>query len=88
MAKRLRSDGRGCRNKRKCKNSLTYAAALNNVDVFAANIRNAYLQTPSSQKDYIVCGAEFGIENMGKIALIHRTLYGGKSAGTLMHETP
>jgi hypothetical protein len=68
--------------------AFTYAAALNNVDVFAANIRNAYLQTPSSQKDYIVCGAEFGIENMGKIALIHRTLYGGKSAGTLMHETP
>ena len=60
--------------------AFTYAA-LNNVDVCAADIRNAYLQAPSSQKDYIVCGAEFGIENMGKIALIHRALYGGKSAG-------
>jgi hypothetical protein len=60
--------------------AFTYAA-LNNLDVCAADIRNAYLQAPSSQKDYIICGAEFGIENIGKVALIHRALYGGKSAG-------
>jgi hypothetical protein len=34
--------------------AFTYAA-LNGLDVFAADIRNAYLQAPSSQKDYIVC---------------------------------
>ena len=56
-------------------------AALNGLDVYAADIRNAYLQAPSSQKDYIVCGPEFGLENEGKVALIHRALYGGKSAG-------
>ena len=44
--------------------TLTYAA-LNNLDVFAADIRNAYLQAPSSQKDYIICGPEFGVENIG-----------------------
>ena len=33
--------------------ALTYAA-LNGVDVVAANIRNAYLQATSSQKDYII----------------------------------
>jgi hypothetical protein len=60
--------------------AFTYAA-LNGIDVYAADIRNAYLQAPSSQKDYIVCGPEFGIENVGKVALIHRVLYGGKSAG-------
>jgi hypothetical protein len=60
--------------------AFTYAA-LNGLDVFAADIRNAYLQAPSSQKDYIICGPEFGIENVGKVALIHRALYGGKSAG-------
>ncbi len=60
--------------------SFTYAA-LNGLDVCAADIRNAYLQALSSQKDYIVCGPEFGIENVGRIALIHRALYGGKSAG-------
>ena len=38
----------------------TYAA-LNGLDVFAADIRNAYLQAPSSQKDFIICGEEFGL---------------------------
>jgi hypothetical protein len=60
--------------------AFTYAA-LNDLDIFAADIKNAYLQAPSSQKDYIVCGPEFGIENVGKLALIHRAIYGGKSAG-------
>jgi hypothetical protein len=60
--------------------AFTYAA-LNGLEIFAADIRNAYLQAPSSQKDFIICGNEFGIENVGKVALIHRALYGGKSAG-------
>ena len=60
--------------------ALTYAA-LNDLEVYAADIRNAYLQAPSSQKDYIICGPEFGIENIGKKALIRRALYGGKAAG-------
>ena len=60
--------------------ALTYAA-LNGLDVTAADIRNAYLQAPSSRKDYILCGPEFGIENLNKRALIKRALYGGKTAG-------
>ena len=60
--------------------SLTYAA-LNSLEVFACDIQNAYLQTPSSEKHYIVCGIEFGLENVGKRALIIRALYGGKRAG-------
>ena len=60
--------------------ALTYAA-LNDIDVNAADIRNAYLQAPTSEKHYIVCGLEFGLENVGKRALIRRALYGGKSAG-------
>lgn len=60
--------------------ALTYAA-LNDLDVWAADIKNAYLQAPSSEKHYIICGIEFGLENVGKIALIRRALYGGKSAG-------
>ena len=59
---------------------LTYAA-LHDLPVLAADIRNAYLQAPSSQKHYVICGAEFGLENVGKKALILRALYGGKSAG-------
>ena len=60
--------------------ALTYAS-LNGLQVFAADIQNAYLQAPSSQKDYIICGSEFGLENISKRALIHRALYGGKAAG-------
>ena len=56
---------------------LTYAA-LNGLDVTGADIRNAYLQAPSSQKDYIVCGPEFGIENVGKKALIQRAWKGSR----------
>ena len=44
-------------------------------------IRNAYLQAPTSEKHYIICGQEFGLENVGKRALIVRALYGGKAAG-------
>jgi hypothetical protein len=60
--------------------ALTYAA-LNDLDVFAADVQNAYLQAPSSEKHYIICGKEFGLENEGRVALIRRALYGGKSAG-------
>ena len=44
--------------------ALTYAA-LNDLDVFAVDIWNAYLQAPSSQKDYNICGPEFGVKNIG-----------------------
>ena len=40
-----------------------------------------YLTALSSRKDYVICGREFGLENVGKVALIHRALYGGKTAG-------
>ena len=60
--------------------AFTYAA-LNGLNIFAADIRNAYLTAPSSRKDYVICGQEFGLENVGKVALIHRALYGGKTAG-------
>ena len=56
-------------------------AALNGLDAWAADIRNACLQAPSSQKDHIVCGPEFGLENVGKVALTKRALCGGKAAG-------
>ena len=60
--------------------AFTYAD-LNSLNVCAADIRNSYLQAPSYQKDYIICIPEFGINNVRKVSLIHRALYGGKSAG-------
>ena len=60
--------------------AFTYASLMQ-LDVCACDIQNAYLQAPSSEKKFIICGKEFGLENVGKRAKIVRALYGGKSAG-------
>ena len=60
--------------------AFTYAA-LNGLDVCAGDIKSAYLQAPSSEKHYIICGKEFPLEMQGRVAIIRRALYGGKSAG-------
>ena len=44
--------------------------ALHGVPVIAADVRNAYLQAPTSEKHFVICGPEFGIENIGKKAII------------------
>ena len=56
-------------------------AALNDIDVWMADICNAYLQAPSSEKSYYICGPEFGIEHEGKVAVIVCALYSGKTSG-------
>ena len=60
--------------------ALTYAD-LNDMDVTAAEIQNTYLQAPSSEKHYVICVKEFGLEHEGMIALIRRAFYCGKLAG-------
>ncbi len=60
--------------------SLTHAALLG-LPVLSADIRNAYLQAPNSEKHVIICGLEFGIENEGRVGLIRCALYSGKVAG-------
>jgi hypothetical protein len=60
--------------------ALTYSALME-LPVIGADIQNAYLQAPSSEKHFIICGPEFGIENEGRVVLIHLALYGGKVAG-------
>ena len=56
-------------------------ATLNDLNVWAAGIQNAYLTAPTSEGFYIVCGAEFRSESIGKKAIVKRALYGTKSAG-------
>ena len=76
----LESNYAGVVSRESVRIALTYAA-LNGLDAVAADIKNAYLQAQSSEKHYIICGNEFGIENIGRVALIRRALYGGKSSG-------
>jgi hypothetical protein len=55
-------------------------AALNDLDVLAGDVRNAYLNAPVTEKIWMSGGAEFGSHN-GKRAIIVRALFGLKSAG-------
>jgi hypothetical protein len=61
------------------KTALTQAA-LNDLDVKMADIENAYLTAPITEKVWAVFGPEF-VDDAGKGALIVRALYGLKSAG-------
>ena len=56
-------------------------AALNELDIMAADIGNAYLQAPTSGKYYTKLGPEFGPDYEGRIAYIVRAAYGLKEAG-------
>jgi len=56
-------------------------AALNDLDLMAADIANAYLNAPCREKIYITCGIEFGDNNRGKKAKIVKALYGLFSSG-------
>ena len=59
---------------------LTYASLMD-LEVMESDIQNAYLQAPSSEKYFIIYGAEFGLEHVSKAAFITRALYGEKVAG-------
>jgi hypothetical protein len=55
-------------------------AALNDLDIMAADIQGAYLNAPCREKVYTICGHEFG-EHVGKVAVVKLALYGLKSSG-------
>ena len=60
-------------------------AALNNLNVLAADVQNAYLNAETKEKCYIIAGAEFGADK-GRPAFIVRALYGLKSSGARWHD--
>ena len=55
-------------------------ASLNDLDLFACDIGNAYLNADCREKLWTVAGSEFGSEK-GTVMLIVRALYGLKSSG-------
>ncbi len=55
-------------------------AALNDLQVRASDILNAYITAPVKEKVWTILGPEFGNDS-GKSAIIVRALYGLKSAG-------
>ena len=55
-------------------------AALNDIDILAADVGNAYLNAPTREKVYSTAGKEFG-SKAGSTIIIVRALYGLKSSG-------
>jgi hypothetical protein len=55
-------------------------AALNDIDILACDIGNAYLNASPREKVYTTAGPEFGHELEGRAVLIVRALYGLKSS--------
>jgi hypothetical protein len=56
-------------------------AALNDLQVKAGDIQNAYLTAPWREKIVTVCGPEFGENKAQTAILLFRALYGLKSSG-------
>jgi hypothetical protein len=56
-------------------------AALNDLEVKACDIMNAFLTAPCSERIWLIAGKEFG-PNAGNRAIVVRALYGLKSAGS------
>jgi hypothetical protein len=55
-------------------------AALHDLEVKTADVQNAYLTAPTTEKVWTICGPEFG-PDAGKKAVIVRALYGLKGSG-------
>lgn len=55
-------------------------AALNELEILAADIENAYLTAPCREKCWTWAGPEFG-SNEGKPLIVMKALYGLKSSG-------
>ena len=60
-------------------------AELNDSEVKVADIQNAYITAPVSEKIWTVMGKEFG-QDAGNRAIIVRDIYGLKSAGIWFEE--
>ena len=57
-----------------------FLSELNNLELWGADIGNAYLEATTDEKVFILAGPEFQ-ELQGHILIIHKALYGLKSSG-------
>ena len=63
-----------------------FLGKLNNLELWGADIGNAYLEAPTDKKLYIVAGPEFE-DWEGNILTFSKALYGLKSSGKIWAET-
>ena len=63
-----------------------FLAELNGLDLFAADIGNAYLEARTKERIYFVADDSFGEELAGHTLVIVKALYGLRSSGARWHE--
>ncbi len=64
---------------------VTFLNEMNKLELWGADIGNAYLEAYTEEKVFIVAGGEFG-DRKGHILIIERALYGLKTSGKRWHE--
>ena len=57
-----------------------FLAELNGLELWGADVGNAYLESKTREKNYIVAGPEFG-DRQGHILVIYKALYGLRTSG-------
>jgi hypothetical protein len=62
-----------------------FLAELNGLEFWATDIGNAYLESKTAEKVYIIAGPEFG-EREGHILVVYKALYGLKGSGQHWHD--
>ena len=66
---------------------ITFLAELNGLELWSTDIGNAYLESNTKEKVYIVAGKEFECVGLdGHTLVIAKALYGLKSSGLRWHE--
>ncbi len=65
--------------------TLIFLAELNKLDTWAMDIGNTYLVAITSEKLFIIAGAEFGLQQ-GHILIIYKALYGLRTSGLRWHD--
>jgi hypothetical protein len=62
-----------------------FLAELNSLELWATDIGNAYLESYTSEKVYIIAGPEFGSFE-GHVMIISKALYGLRSSGARWYD--
>ena len=64
---------------------VVFAGELNRLDIWGSDVGNAYLESFTKEKVFIVAGPEFGALE-GHVLLIRKALYGLRTSGLRWHE--
>ena len=64
---------------------MLFLAELNQLETWATDIGNAYLEAETAERVYIIAGPEFG-KREGSTLIVFKSLYGLRSSGARWHE--